>query len=182
MANTIIPFAPGTSGLDVRYWLYSNGKVFRPAVPGLVTAASITISQYKAALVAITEEVSSDSSKTGNYPLDLSAITGLPSNIPYTVYYVTGAAPNLANLIGVADGFWDGTQIRMLGGPMTEAYAALHSTQVTMEQALYEIMSLIEEYSIASTTLTHNKRDGATAAGTTTLNSATAPTSRTRAT
>lgn len=64
---------------------------------------------------------------------------------------------------------------------LTEAYAADGST-MTPAQALYMIWSLLAERSIASTTLTAKKLDGSTTAMTFTLDSATTPTSQTRAT
>lgn len=64
---------------------------------------------------------------------------------------------------------------------MAEAYAADGAT-MTPAQALYMIWSLLSERSIASTTLTAKKLDGSTTAMTFTLDSATTPTSQTRAT
>jgi hypothetical protein len=63
---------------------------------------------------------------------------------------------------------------------MTEAYSSLHGTK-TVAEALYEICSLLMEKAAASTTLTTKKVDGSTDAMTFTLNSATVPTSITRA-
>lgn len=63
----------------------------------------------------------------------------------------------------------------------TETYAADGAT-VKLSQALYEILSFLEERSTSSTTVTCKKRDGSTTALTLTLNSATQPTSITRAT
>ncbi len=61
---------------------------------------------------------------------------------------------------------------------MTEAYT---TGAFTLSQALYEIAQALGQFSIVGTTLTMQKRDLTTAAGTFTLDSATAPTSRTRA-
>lgn len=64
---------------------------------------------------------------------------------------------------------------------LTEGYPAKGGTG-TLPQILYNILQLLEERSIASTTLTILKRDQATTAGTYTLDSATTPNSQTRAT
>jgi hypothetical protein len=67
--------------------------------------------------------------------------------------------------------------------PMTESYVAVHG-QPTPIQALYELLSAVEEMGVPSgtTTMTTYKRDGATAAMTFTLDDATNPTLRHRAT
>jgi len=64
---------------------------------------------------------------------------------------------------------------------MTEAYSTDQGT-FTVPQALYEIHALLAEQSVSGTTVTVKKRDGSTSAMTYTLDSATAPTSITRAT
>lgn len=64
---------------------------------------------------------------------------------------------------------------------MTEGYATDGST-ATPSQMMYMLWSLMAEKSISGTTMTSKKLDGSTSAMTFTLNSATAPTSVTRAT
>ncbi len=64
---------------------------------------------------------------------------------------------------------------------MTEAYAA-DNTAPTLAQALFMIQQFQQEKAIAATTMTVKKLDGSTTAATFTLDSATAPTSITRAT
>ena len=64
---------------------------------------------------------------------------------------------------------------------MTESYAADGAT-MTVAQALYLIAQTIGEFSVSGTTVTVKKLDGSTSAATYTLDSSTAPTSRTRAT
>lgn len=63
---------------------------------------------------------------------------------------------------------------------LTESYAA-DGANATLVQLLYEIRALLSEFSISGTTLTAKKKDGSTTAATYTLDSATAPTSITRA-
>ena len=63
---------------------------------------------------------------------------------------------------------------------LTESYAA-DGAAPTLNQAIYEIKQFLTEKNIASTTVTVKKLDGATTAATYTLDSATVPTSITRA-
>jgi hypothetical protein len=63
---------------------------------------------------------------------------------------------------------------------LTEGYAADGAT-VTLNQGIYMILSILMEKSISSTTLTAKKLDGTTTAMTFTLDSATTPSSITRA-
>ena len=63
---------------------------------------------------------------------------------------------------------------------MTESYAS-DGAAMTPAQALYMILCAVSEFSISSTTITGKKLDGSTTAMTWTLNDATSPTSRTRA-
>lgn len=63
---------------------------------------------------------------------------------------------------------------------MTESYAS-DGAAMTPAQALYMILCAVSEFSISSTTITGKKLDGSTTAMTWTINSATSPTSRTRA-
>jgi len=69
----------------------------------------------------------------------------------------------------------------MLTTAMTESYNA-DGAAPTLAQALFGILQGLTEFSISGTTLTVKKLDGSTTAMTFTLNSASAPTSRTRAT
>jgi hypothetical protein len=64
---------------------------------------------------------------------------------------------------------------------LTEAYAA-DGAAPTLNQMLYQIWSMLSEKAVASTTVTCKKLDGTTTAMTFTLDSATDPTSITRAT
>lgn len=64
---------------------------------------------------------------------------------------------------------------------MTEAYNA-DGAAPTLAQALFLLISALTEFAISGTTITCKKLDGSTTAATFTLNDATNPTSRTRAT
>jgi len=63
---------------------------------------------------------------------------------------------------------------------MTESYAS-DGAAMTPAQALYMILCAVSEFAISSTTITGKKLDGSTTAMTWTINSASSPTSRTRA-
>lgn len=63
---------------------------------------------------------------------------------------------------------------------MTESYATVHVVP-TLAQAIFEVRGILAESSVAGTTLTTKKIDGATTGKTYTLSSATAPTSITNA-
>ena len=63
---------------------------------------------------------------------------------------------------------------------MTESYAS-DGAAMTPAQALYMILCSVSEFAISSTTITGKKLDGSTTAMTWTINDATNPTSRTRA-
>lgn len=67
------------------------------------------------------------------------------------------------------------------GSTLTESYAA-DGAAATPAQLLYMLLSAIAEFSISGTTITTKKLDGTTTAMTYTLDDATNPTSRTRAT
>jgi hypothetical protein len=63
---------------------------------------------------------------------------------------------------------------------MVESYAS-DGSAATPAQALYMILCAVSEFAISSTTITGKKLDGSTTAMTWTINSASSPTSRTRA-
>ena len=125
--------------------------------------------------------VSADILVIDNFVDDLESRLGTPSNLG------SGAtiAANLVDIenqtddIGVAGAGL--TAIPVISGVMTESYAA-DGAAPTMVQALYMILQSIMEISISGTTMTIKKLDGTTTAMTVTLNDATNPTSRTRAT
>lgn len=87
-----------------------------------------------------------------------------------------GAAMTLT--AGERNAIADAYLARSLG---TEAVSA-DGAVPTVAQAFFEMLSLLGEFSISGTTITCKKRDGSTVLFTSTLDSATAPTSRTRAT
>jgi hypothetical protein len=103
--------------------------------------------------------------KTDNLPSDPADQSAVESAI-------TSATSGLAT---------QSTLSGLLTSALTESYPSNGGT-VTVAQALYVLLAHMEERSISGTTMTIKKRDGTTTAETLTLDSATAPTSISRAT
>lgn len=98
--------------------------------------------------------------------------------IPAGVVTALGTGATLTACL-TATGF--ATPANILYAAMTQSYAA-DGAEPTLAQAVYLVMQSLHEFSITGTTRTVKKLDGSTTAATFTLDSATAPTSTTRAT
>ena len=105
-----------------------------------------------------------------------------------TVKTVTSLADGAVTALAIADNAIDAAALSAdvinkiwATNTLTEAYAA-DGAAATPAQLLYMLWSALAEFAIIDTTVTAKKLDGVTAAMTFTLDSATAPTSRTRAT
>ena len=105
---------------------------------------------------------------------NVTTVNGLASGVITAASIATDAIDADALASDVVTDIWQGTAL-------TEAYAS-DGAAATPAQLLYMIWSLLAERSISTTTLTAKKLDGTTTAMTFTLDSATAPTSQTRAT
>ena len=103
-----------------------------------------------------------------------SSVGALAAAVITAAAHAAGAIDANALAADVINDIWAGTAL-------TEAYAA-DGAAATPAQLLYMIWSALAEFAITSTTITAKKLDGATTAMTFTLNDATNPTSRTRAT
>lgn len=115
----------------------------------------------------------------GDPGADTDTIFGLVNtNLNATVGSRAIAGDAMALTSGERNSTADAILARTLG---TESYAA-DGAVPTLAQALFMILSGTLEFSISGTTLTCKKLDGSTTAMTFTLDSATTPTSRTRAT
>lgn len=112
-------------------------------------------------------------------PATLATIDGIVDNILVDTAEIGAAGAGLTNLATAASiaalNDFDPT------AALTESYAADGATFSTA-QALYMLHSSLSEFSISGTTLTAKQLDGSTTAMTFTLDDATNPTSRTRAT
>ena len=108
----------------------------------------------------------------------IQAIVSIPEIVKELLEEATSGHA-VAGTVGKA--IADGAVDVILTTQMTEAYAA-DGAAPTLAQALMLIQQMLGDFSISGTTLTVNKVDGATAAATFTLDSASAATSLTRAT
>lgn len=132
---------------------------------------------------------------TGNLSGSVGSVTGAVGSVTGAVGSVTGAvgsigtggiaaasfASGAVNAAALATDAVNEIADGILTRQMTEAYAA-DGVAPTLAQALFQTMQGVTEFSISGTTLTVKKIDGSTTAMTFTLDSASAPTSRTRAT
>lgn len=127
--------------------------------------------------------VLTDTATTLTNTVTLAAATHTGAVIP-TVTTLTNLPAITANWLTAAGLATDAAQEiadTVIARTLTESYAA-DGVAPTLQQALFLIQQMLTEMSIAGTTMTIKKLDGATTAATLTLNDATTPTSITRAT
>ena len=119
-----------------------------------------------------------------NLPDQTMNITGdVTGNLSGSVGSVTGAVGSVTGAVGSLTTNNDKTGYRLDAtgsAALTEGYAADGATG-TLPQLLYMLLAVLTEANVSGTTLTAKKLDGAATAGTFTLDSATAPTTITRA-
>lgn len=116
--------------------------------------------------------------------IDVDQVVASVSGTVATVTTLTNLPAITANWLTAAGLATDAAQEiadTIRGRQLTESYAA-DGVAPTVEQALFLIQQMLTEMSIAGTTMTVKKLDGATTAATLTLNDATTPTSITRTT
>jgi len=123
---------------------------------------------------SIAQDIANDSSMLDTLATS-SALATVDANVD-AILVDTGttlpASISALNNISVSD---------ILTTQMTESYAS-DGTAPTVAQALFNLQQTLGDFSIAGTTITVKKLDGSTTAMTYTLDDATTPTSRTRAT
>lgn len=137
----------------------------------------------------------------GMYTIEIPASGGASINndtegFGWFTGLVTGVLPWRGPVIGfraaaINNSLIDGTGVEVrlsstgvndiLRTALTEGYAA-DGAAPTLEQFMFMLLSALGEFSISGTTITCKKLDGTTTSMTYTLNDATNPTSRTRAT
>ena len=159
-------------------------------IPGTITTIDNFLDTEVAAILADTNELQSDWANGGRLDLILDGIladtavigsagaglTGIPWNSSWDAEVQSECTdalnaydpPTKAEL----DATWTTAQ--------TESYAS-DGAAATPAQLLYMIYCTVGEFSITDTTITGKKVDGSTTAMTWTINSASSPTSRTRA-
>ena len=121
--------------------------------------------------------------------------TVVAASVAGAVGSVTGAVGSVTGAVGSVTGNVGGNVTGSVGAltsaaitdvwatdTLTEAYATNPGDSATPAQLLHMLWSAVSEFSITSTTITSKKLDGSTTAMTFTIDSATVPTSRTRAT
>ena len=144
---------------------------------GATTLNSFVVTTTTALTGAVTAPAGITANITGNLVGTVSTLTTYTGNTVQTgdSFARIGAAG--ASLTGIT-----GVTLSATGSAaLTEDYAADNAT-VTLNQAIYMILSFLFEKNISGTTLTAKKKDGSTTAMTFTLDSATTPTSITRTT
>ena len=159
----------------------------------ITAAAGVTLPSSVASPTNITAGTITTVTNLTNAPTagDLTAtmktsVTTAATAATPTAAAVTGAVGSVTgnvggNVTGSVGSLTTTAIDSILTRAMTESYAADGST-MTVAQALYLIAQTIGEFSVSGTTVTVKKLDGSTSAATYTLDSSTAPTSRTRAT
>lgn len=146
------------------------------------TATSVTVSDktgFSLASTGLDLVTAWTTNITGSLSGSVGSVTGAVGSVTGAVGSVTAATT-----VGtINDGAVGAAVVADIFSTTTiaEAYAA-DGAAGTPAQILYLILSALTEFSIASTTVTCKKLDGSTTAATYTLDSATVPTSRTRAT
>ncbi len=136
--------------------------------------------------IASTQKVDIETIKTnpvvngGTITFPTGATLASTTNI--TAGTITTVSGNVAGSVGSVTGLTTATiATAVLTTQMTESYAA-DGAAPTLAQNSFLVQQALTEFSIASTTMTIKKIDGSATAATCTLDSATAPTSITRAT
>ena len=151
-------------------------------IPGTITTIDNFLDTEIALILADTGELQTDWANGGRLDLLLDAV--LADTAELQTDLVNGGRLDL-----ILDGILaDTAEIGTAGAgltalwttALTESYAS-DGAAATPAQLLYMIYCTVGEFSIADTTITGKKVDGSTTAMTWTINSASSPTSRTRA-
>jgi hypothetical protein len=108
-----------------------------------------------------------------------SAGAGL-SGVPWNSSWDAEVQSEVADALAAYDPPTKAEMDAMWTTAATESYAS-DGAAATPAQLMYMILCAVSEFSISSTTITGKKLDGSTTAMTWTLNDASSPTSRTRA-
>ena len=162
-------------------WYPVNGRV-QTAVRGVADLAYPTVSG-RSLDVSATGEAGIDWANVGS-PTTTVAFTGTTISTAQIAASVTGAVGSVTGLTASnldAAISTRATPAQILTTALTESYAA-DGVAPTVTQALFLIQQSLTEFAISGTTITAKQLDGSTTAATYTLDSATVPTSRTRAT
>ena len=102
------------------------------------------------------------------------------SGVPWNASWDAEVQSEVADALAAYDPPTKAEMDAMWTTAATESYAS-DGAAATPAQLLYMILCAVSEFAVSSTTITGKKLDGSTTAITWTLNDATSPTSRTRA-
>jgi len=178
---------------------YESGKSYSIYIStgtvGGVSAVGEVVGQFTIGASAAAVDLANGTDGLGAIKTDTAAVlvdtgTTLPATLGTPASDVSAdiAAMKVDTAAILVDTGTDGVVVSAAGftdiwatTSLTEAYAA-DGAAATPAEMLYMIWSCVSEFAIASTTITAKKLDGSTTAMTFTLDSATDPTSRTRAT
>ncbi len=106
---------------------------------------------------------------------------GYAAGTNYEMVITTGTVNSVSAVGYVVGTFSIQNRTGVLATQLTEGYNA-DGAAPSAEQALFLLIAALTEFAISGTTITAKKLDGATTAATFTINDATNPTSRSRAT
>ena len=170
VANQVDSNSLSVSATGIRTAVGMNSANLDSQISGLATPTNIT-----AATGIVLSGVTHTGARIPNVTLTdtTTNLTNAPTSGDLTATMkssVTAAVPTAAQNFAA-----------VLTTALTESYAA-DNTAPTLAQAIMLIQQSLHEFAISSTTRTVKKLDGSTTAATFTLDSATAPTSTTRAT
>jgi hypothetical protein len=135
------------------------------------------------ALATVDGNVDSILTDTGTtLPATLSTIEGKVDTVDTVVDSISSTLSSGVTVASISDGAIGADAVADIWSTtaLAESYASDGSAG-TGAQLLYQIQQALTEFAISSTTLTVKKLDGSTTASTYTLDDASAPTSRTRA-
>lgn len=184
-ARTLDVSATGEAGID---WANVGSPTTAVNLSATTTNLVNTVTTY----TGNTVQTGDSFARIGANGAGLSNITlpsgGLANVTAWTVAITGNITGNLSGSVGSLTTNNDKTGYGLTSAydfakgtvAMTESYAALHVAP-TPAQIFFEMRSLLAEFSVSGTTGTGKKIDGSTTAETFTLDSATAPTSMTRA-
>lgn len=211
LATVALPLVPTTAGrtLDVTATGAAGidwGNVENQGTAVSLTSTSVAVATAVATVTTVTNltnaptngdftAVMKTSIGTAVAASAVASVTGnVGGNVVGSVGSVVGAVGSVTGAVGSVTGNVGGNVVGSVGSvvagvslsatgsaALTESYRA-NGAAGTLPQLLYEIVAHLSEASIAGTTKTINKLDHVTPAETFTLDSATAPTSITRAT
>jgi len=136
-----------------------------------------------AALATVDGNVDAVLTDTGTtLPATLSTIEGKVDTVDTVVDSISSTLSSGVTVATISDGAIGADAVADIWSTtaLAESYASDGSTG-TGSQLLYQIQQALTEFAISSTTVTVKKLDGSTTASTYTLDDASAPTSRTRA-